>query len=296
MVALRGLIASCPHNAYVEPWRAAIADPKVGEDRLTDTQSSGRSRPVFRLFPALAVVVGVAVLTALGVWQVERLQWKEAMLARIAALQSAPPEPLSVVLNRLGEGGRPDIGEVDFVRVQTVCPTLQQTPTLRLYAVLGGVMGRRLITACPIQSGRFRTLLVDRGFVPDEAAGGEAPRPGPLVEAPVIGVLRTPVAHGWLTPASDPLKNDWRARDIPAMAKALQASAPAPVFLMLETPRPQSGVPMPAAVPTDIPNNHLGYALTWFGLALGLIGVYVATLLRPARPPSRPFARRAVRS
>jgi surfeit locus 1 family protein len=228
------------------------------------------------------------------------------MLARIAALQSAPPEPLSVVLNRLGESGRPDVGEVDFVRVQTLCPTLQQTPTLRLYAVLGGVMGRRLITACPIHAGRFRTLLVDRGFVPDEAQINTGPYRGPTVEAPVIGVLRLPSPTGWLTPASDPAKNDWRARNVAAMAKALGASSPAPVFLMLESPRPQSGVPMPAAVPTDIPNNHLGYALTWFGLALGLIGVYVASLLRPSSPPPsgsppsgpppRPFAKRAARS
>jgi len=248
----------------------------------------------FRVIPALAVTLGVFVLTSLGLWQVQRLQWKEAMLARIAALQGAPPEPLGVVLNRLGEGGRPQIGEVDFVRVQTFCPTLQQSPTLRLYAILGGVMGRRLITACPIQAGRFRSLLVDRGFVPDETlVSTTAPR-GPTVDAPLIGVLRTPPQRGWLTPASDPAKNDWRARDVPAMAKALGQTDPAPVFLMLESPRPQSGVPMPAAIPADIPNNHLGYALTWFGLALGLIGVYLASLLRPSSPiPGQPrFTRR----
>jgi surfeit locus 1 family protein len=263
---------------------------------LTHTDSVQTRRPALSAIPALAVIVGVAALVSLGVWQVQRLQWKEAMLARIAALQSAPPEPLGVVLNRLGEAGRPEVGQVDFVRVQTLCPTLQQTPTLRLYAVLGGVMGRRLITACPIQAGRFKTLLVDRGFVPDETPITNGAPHGPTLEAPVIGVLRTPPQRGWLTPASDPAKNDWRARDVPAMAKALGASAPAPVFLMLETPRPQSGVPMPAAVPTDIPNNHLGYALTWFGLALGLIGVYVASLLRPARPLQKPFARPTARS
>ncbi len=265
---------------------------------MTNTDSFRTARPTFRVIPALAVIVGVLVLTSLGVWQVQRLQWKEAMLARIAALQGAPPEPLGVVLNRLGEGGRPEVGQVDFVRVQTVCPTLQQTPTLHLYAVLGGVMGRRLITACPIKAGRFRTLLVDRGFVPDETPMTNAPPRGPTLEAPLIGVLRTPPEHGWLTPASDPAKNDWRARDVPAMAEALRAPSPAPVFLMLETPRPQSGVPMPAAVPTDIPNNHLGYALTWFGLALGLIGVYLASLLRPSSPLPRPrrFGKRPVRS
>jgi surfeit locus 1 family protein len=249
-----------------------------------------------RAVPALAVIVGVVVLVSLGVWQVQRLQWKEAMLARIAALQGAPPEPLGVVLNRLGEAGRPEVGEVDFVRVQTVCPSLQQTSSLRLYAVLGGVMGRRLITACPIRAGRFRSLLVDRGFVPDEAAAANGARQAPLLDAPVIGVLRTPPEHGWLTPASDPAKNDWRSRNVPAMAKALGAPDPAPVFLMLESPRPQSGVPMPAALPTDIPNNHLGYALTWFGLALGLVGVYLASLIRGPAPTPRRAVKRPARS
>lgn len=263
---------------------------------MTDTDIVQTRRPAFRIVPALAVIVGVVVLTSLGIWQVQRLQWKEAMLARIAALQGAPPEPLSVVLNRLGDAGRPAVGEVDFVRVQIICPTLQQTPTLRLYAVLGGVMGRRLITACPIQAGRFRSLLVDRGFVPDETPVTSASPRGPPLEAPMIGVLRTPPQPGWLTPASDPAKNDWRARNLPAMAKALGAQDPAPVFLMLETPRPQSGVPMPAAIPTDIPNNHLGYALTWFGLALGLIGVYLASLLRPPGQRPRSLAKRPARS
>jgi len=266
---------------------------------LIDAEMVQRRASSFSIVPALAVLLGVMALISLGVWQVQRLHWKEAMLARIAALQGAPPEPLGVVLNRLGEAGRPEVGEVDFVRVQTACPTLQQTPTLRLYAVLGGVMGRRLITACPIRAGRFRTLLVDRGFVPDETPVAGGPRQtAPPLDAPVIGVLRAAPQLGWLTPPSDAAKNDWRARDIPAMAKALGAPSPAPVFLMLETPRPQSGVPMPAAVPTDIPNNHLGYALTWFGLAAGLIGVYLASLLRPSRPLPRPrsFVKRSART
>ncbi len=272
----------------LEPKRFALPAPALEKMGLTKTESFGPARPAFRVVPALAVIVGVVLLTSLGVWQVQRLQWKEAMFARIAALQGAPPEPLGVVLNRLGDGGLPEVGEVDFVRVQTVCPTLQQTPTLRLYAVLGGVMGRRLITACPIKTGRFRTLLVDRGFVPDETPITGGSSRGPALEAPLIGVLRTPPQHGWLTPASDPAKNDWRARDVSAMAKALGAPSPAPVFLMLETPRPQSGVPMPAAIPTDIPNNHLGYALTWFGLAIGLAVSYIGSFKRPKRVQPRP--------
>ena len=232
------------------------------------------------MFPLVAVTVGVVILTALGGWQVQRLHWKEALLARIAALQTAPPEPLDVVLNRLpGRPGQPTQGQVDFVRVQTACASLQQTPTLHLYALLDGVLGERLITACPLQHGRYRSLLVDRGFV--DADHLASVRPGPPLKAPVVGVLRQAEAPGWISPPNAPSRNDWHSRDVDAMAAALHAPSPAPVFLELERPAAAQPGPRPAAIPTDIPNNHLGYALTWFGLAAGLVGVYVGKLRRP---------------
>ena len=242
--------------------------------------AEGRASPRMRPFPLIAVCVGVAILLSLGAWQVKRLQWKEALLARIAALQTAPAEPLAVVLNRLPRPGQAPQGEIDYVRVQTTCPTLQQTPTLRLYSILDGVMGYRLITACPLaEGGRYRTLLVDRGFIGHD--GVDAVRSGPLVDGPVTGVLRRPDPANWLSLPNDAAHNDWHTRDIPAMAAALHVPAAAPVFLALERPAPPAPGPRPSALPTDIPNNHLGYALTWFGLAAGLMGVYVASLRRP---------------
>lgn len=236
-----------------------------------------RLRPV----PLLAVIVGVAILSALGVWQVQRLHWKEALLARIAALQTAPAEPLDVVLNRIGPTGRPPAGQVDFVRVQADCPTLQETPTLHLYALVDGVLGHRLITSCPLAGGRFRSLLVDRGFVDEDHLA--AVRPGPSLARPVVGILRRPEPTTWISPANDPDHDDWRSRDIPLMARYLHAPGPAPVMLMLERPGSPPPGPKPAPLPTDIPNNHLGYALTWFGLAAALVGVYVASLRQQRR-------------
>jgi surfeit locus 1 family protein len=231
--------------------------------------------------PLAAVAFGVAVLLSLGVWQVQRLQWKEGLLARIAALQAAPPEPLDVVLHRLSRPGEPQDGQVDFVRVQAPCSTLQQTPTLRLYAILNGVLGHRLITACTLQGGPYRSLLVDRGFVADGDL--DALHPGPTLTRPIVGVLRRPERPSWLSVPNTPARNDWHTRDVAAMAAALHAPKPAPVFLMLESPAAPRPGPRPAAIPTNIPNNHLGYALTWFGLAAGLVGVYVGRLRRPGR-------------
>ena len=227
------------------------------------------------------------ILCGLGTWQLQRLQWKTQLLERVAMAQSAPPEPLTAVLNRLV-----DHVDIDYVRVQFTCPTLETSPTVALYAVQEDGPGRRLITACAISAGPYRSLLVDRGYTQHMIPGSpNAPRlggpvisgpvvSGPEVSGPVIGVLRRPDAPNSFTPAHAKAGDDWYTRNIPAMAEELKASAPAPVMLMLESPAPVSGDPRPAPLPVAISNNHMGYAVTWFGLALALAGVYIAFMRR----------------
>jgi surfeit locus 1 family protein len=230
-------------------------------------------KPLRILAPVL-VLIGVAVLCSLGVWQVHRLQWKTHLLARIAALQTAPPEPLPVVLNRIGDRGV----DIDYTHAVFTCPTLLQTPYQRIYAVTDEGFGDRVVTACPLPpGGRYRSILVDRGYV----ANGELAKltPGPPVDGPVIGVLRKGAGATAVTPKHQP-GGEWFDRDAGAIAAALGAADPAPVFFMLESPAPKGFGPTPMPVPTDIPNNHLGYAITWFGLAIALVGFYIATLIR----------------
>jgi surfeit locus 1 family protein len=223
--------------------------------------------------PLIFVLIGVVILCGLGVWQVQRLQWKTHMLARIAALQTAPPEPLNVVLNRIA-----DHVDVDFTHVVFTCPTLLQTPTLKVYAVTDAGVGDRIVTACPLRDGPYRSILVDRGYVAGEDAAKLKPSAA-LVDGPVVGVLRKGSPATGLTPKHQ-ANGEWFSRDVPAMAAALGAAAPAPVFLFLESPKPKGFGPTPAPVPVDVPNNHLSYIITWFGLAVALVGVYIATLLR----------------
>lgn len=220
----------------------------------------------------IAVGVCVAIMAGLGTWQLQRLAWKEDLLARIAALQSAPAEPLSVVLRRAGEV------DVEYVRVQTPCPQLETLPTIRLYGVRDGVAGYRLIAACPLEGEPYGSILVDRGFIPREVVD-TPPTPTPL-RNPIVGVLRKGDKASWFTPKNEPEKNEWFSRDIPAMAETLQAENPAPIFLMLERPAPTGPGPQPAPLPTDIPNRHLEYAMTWYGLALVLLAVYIGKLIR----------------
>src|SRR6185437_14311577 len=107
----------------------------------------------------------LAILVALGVWQLQRLKWKEGLLAHIAALQSAQAVAVGPVLDGLAKGR-----DVDFTRVKASCPGLPSAPFIELYGLREGQAGVRLISACKLDSGRYRTVLVDRGFIPDTAA------------------------------------------------------------------------------------------------------------------------------
>jgi surfeit locus 1 family protein len=223
----------------------------------------------------VAAAIAFAILCGLGAWQIQRLHWKEGLLAKIAALQSAPPRAINQALV-----GGPLGPEIDFTRVWADCPAIETSPFLKLFTVSkDGNPGFRVITACALSGGRYRSVLVDRGFVDQDRAS--ALKPGARVlTTPIVGVLRKGDLKNFMTPENHPGQGLWYWRDIAAMARALNAPDPAPTFLMLERPAPITGPPTPAAVPVDIPNNHLGYALTWFGLAATLLGVYLASLWR----------------
>ena len=236
------------------------------------------AKPQGRGFPVgltIAAVVAFAILIALGVWQLQRLKWKEALLGDIARAEASPARPIEPVLNALADG-HPQ----DFVRVQVTCRGLDRAPAVELYALRGGEIGSRLISSCPLLSTYYRSILVDRGFIPDTVAN--RPLPDRLAAEPVevTGVLRAPERGNFMTPPNTPKR--WYLHDVTAMGKALNTDPPvAPLVLMAETSsNPELKALEPAPFPVDIPNRHLEYALTWFGLAGALAGVYGAAVFK----------------
>ena len=223
----------------------------------------------------LVTAIALAILIGLGFWQVQRLHWKEGLLARIHALQAAPPQPLAVVLRQVSAGV-----DVDYTRVSADCPDIETGAFVKLWSVPDDRSGFRIIAACRLAAPPYASILVDRGFIVQDDAAKLGPGQGARLTAPITGVLRKGDKANFVTPPNQPAQNLWYSRDVPAMAHALGVSAPAPVFLMLESPAPKGFGPPPAPLPTDIPNNHLQYAVTWFGLAAGLAGVYLAMLWR----------------
>jgi len=235
--------------------------------------------PPDRGFPigmTLATLVALAILIGLGSWQLQRLKWKEGLLAHIAELRSAPARPLEPVLDSLADGR-----DVDFTRVRVTCPGLAKATYLELYGLKDGRAGSRLISACAVASRRYRTVLVDRGFVADTISARPPADAADAAPLELVGVLRTPDKASFMTPKNNPGTGRWFSRDIPAMAQALGAPLPAPAFLFAETSsNPAWKALEPAPLPSEIPNRHLEYALTWFGLAAALAGVYAAVLVR----------------
>lgn len=230
----------------------------------------------FPIVGTIATAIALALLIALGVWQLQRLKWKEGLLAHIAALQTAPARALAPELDALAHGR-----DVDFTRVAVTCPGLATAPFLQLYGLKDGQPGYRLVSACPVDGAPYRTLLVDRGFVPDSVTARPPVDRASQVPVAMTGILRVPDKPSFVTPANDVAANRWFSRDVPAMARALSAPQPAPIFLYAETSsNPGFAALAPAPLPSNIPNRHLEYALTWFGLAAGLVGVYAAGLLK----------------
>ena len=122
-------------------------------------------------------------------------------------------------------------------------------------------------------------VVVNRGFVP-EGRQDAAARAGDEIigNADLVGVLRWPEARGTFAPRDDPARNLWFVRDPVAMASAKGWGAVAPFFVELESPRPPSGFPRPGLLKANVRNEHLQYAMTWYGLALVVLVMFALWL------------------
>jgi surfeit locus 1 family protein len=237
--------------------------------------------PVRRSVLVTSLIVGVAlaILLALGTWQVERLKWKEALIATLEQRLAAPPVALPPARDwRTLEAGRDEYLRVAF-------PATFDNDKEAFVYTTGSSMRRDtsgpgywVFTPARLADGR--TALVNRGFVPEGRQDPASRREG-LVSGTVdiVGVLRWPELPGLFTPAGEPARNLWFARDATAIAAAKGVADPAPFYIEMESPVPPGGLPHPAAVRPTLPNSHLGYAITWFGLAAMLIGVYGAWMV-----------------
>jgi len=205
----------------------------------------------------------IAGLCALGVWQVQRLAWKQELIrqvdSRIHADPVAAPGPESFdAVTR----------EADQYRRVTAGGRFLHDREARVKAVTDLGPGFWVVT--PLEDARGFTLLINRGFVPSERAAPESRAEG-QVEGPVsvTGLLRISEPKGGFLRDNDPAGDRWFSRDVAAIAKAKGLGGPvAPYFIDADsTPNP-GGWPRGGLTVVRFANSHLVYALTWFGLAL----------------------------
>jgi surfeit locus 1 family protein len=243
-------------------------------------QSLRRARLIW---PTALTIVGLAVLIGLGTWQLQRKQWKDALIAKIAERVGAAP----ISLARAEQIWR-DGGDVEYLHVQAR-GRFHHDKERYLYAPATSGLGWHVYT--PLELGPARFVWVNRGFVPDARKAPAARAEGqPAGEIEVRGLVRAPARKGLFTPENDVAHNLWYWPEVAAMTTSAfpgDSVQGLPVVIDADAgPAPPGGLPRGGVTRLDLPNRHLEYALTWYGLALTLIGVYSAFAISRLRAPA----------
>ena len=219
-----------------------------------------------RILPAvLASIPVLAILLVLGTWQVRRLHWKTDLLAQIASAEAGPPVPLTDT-------------PVPFSKVEATGRFRYDLEAILGVEVRGPVLGTRLVT--PLERDGRPVVLVDRGWVPLERRGAAIDRPeGPVS---VTGYVSPPQDRDFFAATDDTAGRRFYTADPRAIGAALGLPTVMPDLLVALAPpgtRPEA-LPQGAETLPRPPNSHLGYAITWYGLAASLVGVLLAWALR----------------
>lgn len=231
-----------------------------------------------RAVPAALLLMLAAGFVALGIWQVERRAWKHALIDAVATRSTAAPVAAPAP-------GVAVSAEADaYRRVRVTGRFLHDRETLvRAVSDLGS--GYWVVT--PLDTGRF-TVLVNRGFVPPDrreaarrAAGNVA---GPVT---VTGLLRVTEPGGGFLRSNDAAADNWYSRDVAAIAAARGLSNAAPYFIDANAAPNPGGWPRGGLTVLRFSDNHLGYALTWFALALLSLGAIWLVLRKAAVAPNK---------
>ena len=231
------------------------------------------------LIPA---VLAFAVLIALGTWQIERKTWKEGLIAALTERLAAPPAALPAPAT----WPRLDSASDEYRRVEFTA-TFAHAKEALVYAtassfrpdVAGAGPGYWIFTPARLPDGGF--VIVNRGFVPEARKDAASRTAGQIAGAvEIIGTMRWLDPRHWFSPADDPRHNLWFTRDPLAIAAAKglnqRLGAVAPFYVEQESPVPPGGLPQPGKLVVQLRNEHMQYAVTWYGMALVLVVVFVA--------------------
>lgn len=241
---------------------------------------SGSTKRKVGIGTYLVLAIAFLILVSLGTWQVERLQWKEALITKMEAMRHAAP----ISLHALSQMPKPDL-EAEY-RPLTVRGRFDHAGEQYFYATHDGQVGYHVYT--PLIMAEGRVLFVNRGFVPEDRKDAAKRAEGQIAgEVDITGLYRRELAEkpSWLVPENEPQKRLYFWKDLAAMAKAANVPEGRLEHFFLDadaTPNP-GGWPKGGVTQVELPNNHLSYAVTWYGLAATLLVVSVLAIRRKAR-------------
>jgi cytochrome oxidase assembly protein ShyY1 len=227
------------------------------------------------LLPSLFALAAFFVLIGLGTWQIERKAWKEELIVMLDQRLTAAPAALPL------RDQWPSLDPVqdEFRRVSLQVQFLNDGEG-RVYTSGSGlredIKGPGYFAFTPARLPDGSVVVINRGYVSNPFPNASL-RPIGMSESAVdiIGVMRWPEAPGWFVTAHDTASDLWFVRDQQGMAAAYGWGAVAPFYIDQEAPVPPGGVPRPAPLKVNLRNDHLQYAMTWYGLAVVLAVSFV---------------------
>jgi len=225
------------------------------------------------LWPSVTMIAALVVLISLGNWQMQRLAWKNHLIAAIAERAHAVPVSLAAADEAAQRGE-----DYEYTRVEATGRFLHDREA-HLYA-LDATHGPGFYIITPLKLDDGSVVLVNRGFVPNDLKSPSRRPAGQITgEVHIVGLLRAPEAQRMFVPTNNAGRNIWYWRDIAAMgAAAAEGGARVhPFFIDAEAePAVPGGWPKGGVTRLELPNRHFEYALTWYGLAAALVAVFAA--------------------
>ncbi|WP_027687691.1 SURF1 family protein [Rhizobium leguminosarum] len=240
--------------------------------QASSEKSDRRRHRAKRAIFAVCLILLAAALAALGTWQVERLAWKRDLIARVDQRVHAPPVPAPA----RADWNKVNATDDEYRRV-TAGGTLANDKETLVYASTALGPGYWVMTPLTLADGT--SILINRGFVPTDRRDPTSRREGQLSgPVEITGLMRMTEPKGSLLQSNDVAADRWYSRDVAAIAEKRGVGVVAPYFIDADAAANPGGLPVGGLTIIDFPNNHLVYAITWYGLAAMVLALLVFIL------------------
>lgn len=221
----------------------------------------------------ITTLICLGILVSLGNWQVRRLGWKQALIQSAQENVKAAPIPFEEIDVAAELINNPE--ELQYRRV-TLRGTFDHAHEIHVFSNFGGgQIGYQILTPLTLSDGSI--VMVDRGFVPSALKQPESRAAGQLEgDVELVGLVRLSRSRGRMDAAPDHASAEWFVRDLSEMVAWLELGPLVPVIVDAQASDIPGGWPQGGHTRLTFSNNHQGYVITWYGLALSLIVIYVA--------------------